>query len=290
VTSPAVALPVGTNRLVGEFIGDASFYQDQAELLQTVFADKSVEATGLAVSPTTFYPVVDGYRDTISIKGTTLEPATVTIRIFNSKGSLVRSLALGSRSGAFSTTWNGKNSSGTLLAAGTYKVQHRLQDTKGNVLYKSTPVTLSWRKVKWVAASSTRYGTAYATTLRGGTGTISRTSSFTSGLRVAGGSSSSGYAVARYSFTLRSALAYKGLKIQVLGKGTRSTSRAILAFAQDQYGSLVGPAYQWWSRSGGITGHVNNRVVLLDVETDGPMSGAFDIAKTKVSYYYAVWP
>jgi hypothetical protein len=255
-----------------------------------VTADTTVSATRLSTAPTTFYPVVDGYGDTITIKGVTLEPATVSIKIYKSSGSLVRTLSLGTRNGSFSTKWDGRNKAGTLFSAGTYKVRHYLKDAKGNVLTKDTSVTLSWRKVKWIAASTSKYGDQYAWSAKAGTGAISKSgSSFTDGVRLTGGSSDNSYAVARWSFSLRSALAYKSLKIQVLGKSTRSTTRAILAFAQDSIGTLVGPGYQWWSRSGGVTGHVNNRVVQLDVETDGPMSGAFDVAKTRVTYSYAVW-
>ncbi len=150
-------------------------------------------------------------------------------------------------------------------------------------------MALSWRKVRWIATSGSKDGDAYVLSSKAGTGSISKGgSSYAHGVKLAGGSTE-GYAVAQWRFTLRSALAYKGLKIAVLGKSTRSSTRGILAFAQDPVGSLVGPGYAWWTRSGYVSGHVNNRIVLLEVEADGPMSGAFDVSKTKVSYSYAVW-
>ena len=290
LSTPLVLLPVGASEIVAEFEGDPDYEQATATRTQTVVDDVAVEVSSTSASPTPFYPIVDGYRDTIGIRGSTLEPLTATIRIYNSSNQVVRTISIGAVNGPYATSWNGRTAGGTLVPAGAYRIRQTLVDAAGNTLHRDTSVSLSWRKVKWITTSISKYGASYSTYLKGGTGSISKSaSSYYQGVRVSGGSGE-GYAVVRYSMTLRSALAYKGLSIAVLGKGTTTTSRAILAFGQDTVGSLVGPGYQWWTRSGSVTGRIVNRVVLLDVEADGPMRGAFDVAKTKVTYTYAVWP
>jgi len=52
----------------------------------TVTPDVGVSASGVGVSASTFYPVKDGYRDAVSIRGTLLEPATVAIKILLVEG------------------------------------------------------------------------------------------------------------------------------------------------------------------------------------------------------------
>ncbi|HET9520001.1 MAG TPA: FlgD immunoglobulin-like domain containing protein [Candidatus Limnocylindrales bacterium] len=285
------SLSAGQHELVAEFggIGTAVFPSVSDPLVIDVVPDTAVEAENLVVTPDTFYPVADGYGDTISISGTTLEPASVSIRVYTAKGLVVRVLRLGPVSGDFASSWDGRNGAGTLLAAGTYRVELRVRDARGNVIARNRWVTLSWRKVSWITTSITKTGASYSWSAKGGSGWISKSASpYTNGVRISGGPDSSGYAIARWSYTLKSALAYKGLKIEVLGRGTER-ARAILAFGQDAVGSLIGPSYRWWSRSGEVAGHVNDRVVLLDVEADGPMPGAFDVAKTRVTYTYAVW-
>jgi uncharacterized protein (TIGR00266 family) len=84
-----------------------------------VVLDQAVDAVSLGVSATTFYPVTDGYRDGVAIRGTLHESASVTIRIYSvATGKIVRSINLGTKSGAYSWVWNGRTAAGTLLGAG----------------------------------------------------------------------------------------------------------------------------------------------------------------------------
>ena len=55
--------------------------------------------TEFAVQYARFYPRKDGYRDTNTISGTTLVPATVTIRIYTSGGTRIKSFLLGTTGG-----------------------------------------------------------------------------------------------------------------------------------------------------------------------------------------------
>ncbi len=92
LSTPAVVLPVGNTEIVAEFVGDPTYAQTSVTRVQTVTKDTTVDAGSLRASPAKFYPSVDGYKDTVKISGTTLEPATVTVRIYNSHGAWVRTL------------------------------------------------------------------------------------------------------------------------------------------------------------------------------------------------------
>jgi flagellar hook assembly protein FlgD len=83
-------------------------------------------------SGTTFYPYPDGYRDTVSPAFTLNEPATVTLTVKNSAGSVVRTVLAYKAAGRSSLTWNGRNSSGALAAGGTYYWTLTAQDPAGN--------------------------------------------------------------------------------------------------------------------------------------------------------------
>ena len=54
--------------------------------------DTGVAVSGVGVAYSTFYPYKDNYRDTVAIRGTLLEPASVTIKVYSSTGRKVRSL------------------------------------------------------------------------------------------------------------------------------------------------------------------------------------------------------
>jgi hypothetical protein len=96
--------------------------------------DTTVQASGLGVSASTFYPYPDKYRDTVAIKGTRGEKASTAISIYAPTGAKVRTFAVAAALGPYSVAWNGRNTSGTLLAAGEYKVVQTVTDLWGNKL------------------------------------------------------------------------------------------------------------------------------------------------------------
>jgi hypothetical protein len=116
--------------------------------------DTTVEALGVGISPTTFYPVKDGYLDTLAIRGTLAEPASVGVEIYSvSTGTKVRNLAIGRAAGPYSLSWNGRNVGGTLQPAGKYKVVQTLRDDAGNVLTSASVVTLSRQQMYYYSAT-----------------------------------------------------------------------------------------------------------------------------------------
>ncbi len=181
-------------------------------------ADTVVEASRFAVTPTTFYPYVDGYVDTTAIKGFRGEKASVSISIYSATGSRVRTLSSPMALGTYSVAWNGKTSSGALVAAGRYRVVQAVTDLWGNKLTSTLYVTVSRKRLYTYTWSRTLDAAAYSSQGRGGTGTISRSaSSYGGGLRIASGKN--GGAAVGYQFSLPHATTYKRLTFQVLGRG-----------------------------------------------------------------------
>ena len=84
----------------------------------TITADTSVKTSSLAVQYSRFYPKNDGYRDTDKISGKTLEPATVTIRIYTSGGTRIKTFSLGTKNGTYSATWTGRRKRWLAVPAG----------------------------------------------------------------------------------------------------------------------------------------------------------------------------
>jgi hypothetical protein len=181
--------------------------------------DTSVDVGDPTLQYTRFYPRTDGYRDTVAIGGTTNEAATVTIRIYTSGGTRVKSFLLGAIEGAYGVTWNGRRKDGSLFPQGTYRVRHQFRDTVGNTLDVDRSVVLSHKKVYWHLGSQTRYADTGA--LFVGSGALAGpTSVFPRGVRLVGGNvfEDGGDAAARYTFTLPSAHVYSSLRVSVYGK------------------------------------------------------------------------
>ena len=106
-----------------------------------------VEAAQLAPSLATFYPYKDGYKDTTSLRGRRDEPASVTVKIYSPTGTLVRTLTVASASGSWSVPWNGRNTAGTRVAAGKYKIVQYANDGISTRKFTSQYVTVSAKRI-----------------------------------------------------------------------------------------------------------------------------------------------
>jgi hypothetical protein len=181
--------------------------------------DTAVEASGLGVNYPTFYPYVDSYKDTVTIKGTRAEKAWVAIGIYNATGSKVRSLSVVAGTGAWAVTWNGRTSAGTALPAGKYRVVQTVTDMWGNKLSATSYTTVSWKRLYTYTYSKTLDAAAYAAYGKSGTGSISKAaSSYTGGVRISTGTGG-GTAAVGYAFTAPAATIYKSVTFKALGRG-----------------------------------------------------------------------
>lgn len=155
-------LSLGEHSIVASYLDAAGEILGQSEpFLVTIGPDVQVSVDALKVTPTTFYPVGDGYLDTTSIRGTLREKASVTARIYSkATGKLVRTLSAGSVSSAYSLTWNGKSASGLMQPAGVYKVVQTISDVTGNTVVREFPVTLSLKRMYYRSVTVTKTGAA----------------------------------------------------------------------------------------------------------------------------------
>jgi flagellar hook assembly protein FlgD len=95
--------------------------------------------SGLGDNPDPFRPST---AQTTTISFSLSEPAYVTLQVYNSSGTLVRTLLSNSYKTTLSNNvvWNGKSNSGTLVPAGTYTYKLLVEDKAQN---RSTPYPIS---------------------------------------------------------------------------------------------------------------------------------------------------
>ena len=211
-TIPLPAYPAGTVGFVAEYSGDANYSAATSNTADLVVQADVVEASGVTVGYTSFYPVTDGYRDTLPIKGVRNEVASVAIRVYNASNKIMKSYSLGLTSGAYSVSWNGRTSSGSLLPAGTYRVVQTLTDTAGVNLVVTRSVSLSWKKIYYYTKTLTKLGSSYSSVGTSGGGKVTKYSD--GSIRLYGGS---GWAGTGWQFALPSAAAYKSISLGVYG-------------------------------------------------------------------------
>lgn len=292
------SLSVGIHELTATYSGHDTFSPSSAVVTQTIVLDQAVDADSFSRSYSTFYPVKDAYRDTLAIRGRLQEPATVTIRIYSvATGKRVALIALGTRSGLYTASWNGRTSTGKLRAAGKYRIVQTLVDAGNNQLAATSYVSLSHKKLFWRTGSKTLTGSQF--TLKGdpGDGSVSTSkSSYSRGARLSSGHA---WVAVSYSFRVPSATVYGNVKFKVLGRSPNG-SRAVIGIWNPGLGSyygvgsydaakLVGPGYKWYSTTAPLSSHRGSGKVRAMVYVENAGGGwVFDVAKVRVTYRYAV--
>lgn len=98
--------------------------------------------TSTGASAATIWPVRDGYRDTVKIRERMHEPAKATLDIYGPTGKRVRRVTFHFDTGWVVYTWNGRSSTGKMLAAGRYRLVTTSVDLAGNVHRVTLYVTL----------------------------------------------------------------------------------------------------------------------------------------------------
>lgn len=114
-----------------------------------------VSVASVSVSPTNFYPIVrDGYRDSTRLWFNVNTRAAVTLRAFNSKGSVVRTIGEGTMGrGRHVVTWNGRRGNGAAVVPGRYQLRLTANDGRTSKTVAHT-VTIATQVV-------TRHGHKY---------------------------------------------------------------------------------------------------------------------------------
>ena len=213
---------VGTWQFVVEYSGNAVTASDTSVPLTVHVVADTVHATGVSVDNTTFYPVKDAYKDTVSIKGTRNESIGVTIKIYSPGGTLLKTVTVASGSGAYSYAWNGRKSDGSIYAAGKYKVVQTLKDAAGTTLTSTLYTTISKKKLYTYSKTITKLGKSMTAkgTANGGTLTTSKSSGYAKLYAPTAGTS---WAGAGWELTLPSATVYKSIYVRVHGRHSGTT-------------------------------------------------------------------
>ncbi|HEX2754122.1 MAG TPA: hypothetical protein VHM48_01590, partial [Candidatus Limnocylindrales bacterium] len=227
--------PTGTVGLVAEYSGDANFDPSTGNQVDLVVLTDVVDATGVGLGASTFYPVVDGYKDSVGIKGLRNEPISVEIRIYNSTNHLVRARSVASGTGAYSVYWNGRSTSGILQPGGTYRIVQTLTDAKSHHLVVSKTVAISRKKLYYTTKTLTKYADAAASVGHYGGGIAYKYSDHSVRAYASGGWVGIGW-----QFTLPSATTYKSLSVGIYG-----TSGTPIAHFGSQNFSLCSYSSTW---------------------------------------------
>lgn len=223
LTIDAALVPLGTWQVAVSYSGDANWKPGASDPTPLIVAANVAEASGVGLSSTSVYPVVDGYRDTVLVRGTRLEPLALSVRITDPAGHTVRTWTKARASGAYSIPWNGRSTSGALLPAGTYRVRQTLTDAWGVASSVTSKVALSRKKLVWHTTTLTRAGAAFSSSAHSGTAKVKTSGvSYAGGVRICCGSAVSppGYfAAVGYTFTVPSAIKISSLKLRVYANG-----------------------------------------------------------------------
>ncbi len=293
-TLPAMSL--GTHDLLVSYAGNANYLPSSKTFTVTVVPD-IVEASNVGVSATSIYPYVDGYKDTIKIRGTRNEPISVGIRVYNSSGTTVRTASIARATGGYSYTWNGKTSTGAILASGTYKVVQTLTDAFGTVKKYTNYVSLSRKRLYYHTAYVTKLGSSL--TAKGTDGSGKVLVSTTYGYAKLYAPNLSSWAGVGYQFTIPSATVYKSISFQAYVKGVFYTAPNAIGLQNfsicpysstwnegcfDHWRGLGGWSVYWVSAPGSPTYNRYGRTVrgIASVHL-----GTFYIYKARVKVYYA---
>ncbi len=284
----------GTHSYEARFAGSTTHVPATSNTVTVDLApDTVVSVNGLALQYGTFYPVKDGYRDTVAIKGSPAEPVTVTIKVKNSNGKTVRSWTLARRDTAWSVAWNGRNTGGTLQPAGKYKVTQTIKDVPGHTKTWTGYTVLSGKKLAWTTATITKNGRNYSSFNYSSYGWVLPSNKYSNGVNIYGNIYDE-WAWVGYAFSVPKAIKYGTFKFSVLGtpqkgRGVPYISMWNYAASYEDAERSIGRTYSWYSTSATGSSHVSrNRIARGYVTVVGENWGWYDVAKVKLTYRYAV--
>lgn len=234
---------------------------------RTVVVDTARPGLGsLAWNASTVYPVVDGYRDSLTVRAVTSEPvARVELRVYSARGTLVRTVATGARSsaGPVTLTWNGRAASGRMAAAGVYGFRLGSFDLAGNELITAKrQVSVSLKRLAVRSASRTvdafasvraRYVGACSLLAHPGRAAWAGSVGYYSAYSCPGTNPGDDLAAVEHQLTLPAAVRYGTVRVSAYGGAAVAgySDMAGLVYvdrtgATTSTGRLLGPADGWY--------------------------------------------
>jgi flagellar hook assembly protein FlgD len=217
IVCTVTAWAAGTYQLTAKNSGSATVAASTSPPHTLTVIANTVHASGVGTQYTTFYPVTDTYRDTVGIKGTRGETASVTIKIYSPGGTLLKTASIASGSGAYNYNWNGRNSSGTIYAEGSYKIVQTIKDSLGATKTYTNYVSLSKKKLYTYTKTITKLGSSVAAkgTASGGTVSLSTTYGYA---KLYAPTIYTSWAGVGYELTIPSATIYKWMYVRIYGR------------------------------------------------------------------------
>ncbi len=279
------------------YAGDGSAAAPGTASAAPLVVTNTARASGVGVLGSTFFPIVDRWRDTVIARGIRDERLALAIEVRNAKGTVVRRYAAGPAAGAYAWAWNGKTSRGVLAPSGRYTIRQTLIDPYGSRPQRTvtSTVTVSLRKIRWTTTIITVSRGPRCFQFSSGDGVGSYSCSSTAPLRLAGNAGD--WPGVGYAFRLPAGGAYRSIRFEV--QGTATGGRPTIGFQDWTLGSAWGQLYRsGWARSAvsptatrwaGVTkvdlAHfVSGRSVRVHVDGGGRLDGpfAFDIARARL--------
>jgi flagellar hook assembly protein FlgD len=265
----------GTHHYTATYSGNTVLDTSTSVEIEVVVAPDTVDATNVGRNLSTFYPVKDGYRDTVTISGNRQELIKVTIRIYNAGNTKVKQVTKTEGVGHYAYSWNGRNAAGTILAAGKYKIVQTLVDHFGTTKAFTSYVYLSKKKLVTKSTYVTKSGANATVTGYDGTGSVAK--STTGGiLRLKAGNA---FAGAGWQFVLPSATIYKSIAFQLEAKAPFAVPPTQIAVQNFVWCARSGPPWntacfnhvknignssgslKWYSTSGNVSSNRDGRYV-----------------------------
>jgi hypothetical protein len=283
------------------YAGDGSFAAPGTASAAPSVVANSARATGVGVSAATFYPIVDGWRDEVTARGTRLEPLFVAISVRNALGGVVRTFASPTAAGPYTWAWDGRRSNGTSLPAGRYTIVQTLTDPYGSRprAVTTSSIVLSLRRISWSSVTVAPRPGPRCYQFSSGDGVGAYSCGSTGSLHIAG--SAGHWPGVGYQFVLPPASGYRSIRIELLGT---STGRPPTVGLQDwTLGSAWGQLYRpGWRRTAisptatrwsGVTvadpgSFISGRSVRTYVDGGGRLAGAFDFEIARIRLVVSV--
>lgn len=289
IATLSATLEAGTHWFSAQYHGDA-VYPSSLVIAGAPYTTVSpiASATGVGTSVGTFYPVTDGYRDTLTISGTPLEPVSVAVVVRTKAGAQVATFErAGPDASPWSFSWNGRTGAGTLLPEGTYVVTQTLHDAGGAEGTWTKNVTLSRRYLVWHTASVMRDAKATTARTASGGAKIAASRIYGKGLSLRADHGNAAIRLA-YDFWLPAAKAYGTFTFAARGTSWPTQGTPVLVLGDKQ--STVGTRKDYWySVKGGAAavgiskaGKVRGAVLL-----DSITLGRYDLRGVRLSYRWA---
>jgi hypothetical protein len=294
------SLAAGTHKISIQYAGDSKHLSSTSGLYEIVVTPDIVHVTDVHVGDgnTKFYPIVDGYRDTITARGYLAERAKVVVSVVNTvTGAAVRTMDLGWRPiGPYASAWNGRSTDGALAPAGAYTLIQSFRDEAGVEAVLREGLIVSHEKLVLHTYTQTIAAGSFVESAKTGSATISKAgSSYSGGVRINSGGSTGSLAWVAYDFTVPRSITQTSLTFAVRGRGSLTApAGSFLEVFNGRTGTYdsfeaIGGDYDWYSTSATPREHIYGRGLvrgLILVRNPG-IAAWFDARDVVIKYTYS---